>query len=221
MIVVVLLAAYAAAMERPQAAATALRAAAEGDPYVFAMMLAHASVPSGAVLPESITQHPSGPPDFAFERDAAISARELAIAFNGRHPQYRAEVIDGVLVICPADGLPSYLKRTSGLPPMDIVGVMDAARRVLAGLDPAFAKPQGGVIGSSINLDAEQRGDSTRIVFDGTERRVIDGLNTIAKQAKRTWLVITNQDAKGPVHLRVGFMHQGGSSTLVGVTVTP
>jgi hypothetical protein len=88
-------------------------------------------------------------------------------------------------------------------------------------LCPAFATQQGGIIGSSINLDSEQRGDQTRIVFDGTERRVIDGLNTIAKQARRTWLVLTNRDGKGPTYLKVGFMHEGGSSTYLDVEVTP
>jgi hypothetical protein len=221
MLVVVLLAAYSAAIGISRAAPAALRVGAEGDPFVFAMLLAHASVPSGVVLSESATQHPPGPPDFTFKRGPTISTEELAKVFNARHPQYRAVLIDDVFVIGPAGGLPSYLNRTSGLQRMEIVGVMSATRRVLAALDPAFARKEGGILGSTINLDAEQRGDSTRIVFDGTERRVIDGLNTIAKQAGRTWLVVTSDDVKEPGHLKVGFMHPGGASTLQDVKVMP
>jgi hypothetical protein len=111
MIVVVLLAAYSAAIGSSQAAPAALRVGAEADPFVFAMLLAHASVPSGVVLPESATQHPPGPPDFTFKRDPTISTEELAKAFNARHPQYRATLIDDVLVVGPASGLPSYLDK--------------------------------------------------------------------------------------------------------------
>jgi hypothetical protein len=94
------------------------------------------------------------------KRDPSISTDELAKVFNARHPPYRAVVIDDVFVIGPAGGLPSYLNRKSGLRRMEIVGVMSATRRVLAALDPAFARKEGGVLGSTINLDAEQRGDS-------------------------------------------------------------
>jgi hypothetical protein len=103
---------------------------------------------------------------------------------------------------------------------MEVVGVMTATRRVLAGLDPAFAREQGGILGSTM-IDPEQRGDLTRIVFDGAERRVIDGLNTIAKQAGRTWLVVTSDDVKEPGRVKVGFMHSGGASSLLDVKLMP
>jgi hypothetical protein len=103
---------YAAAVASVQTEATALELAATGDPFVFAMMLADASVPSGIVLAE-----------------------------------------------------------------------------------PAIP----------------------RIVFDGTEHRVIDGLNAIARQAKTTWLVVTTDTEKEPKLLKVGFIHRGGSTTLVDV----
>jgi hypothetical protein len=220
MIVMVLLATHYAAIASSQAAPAALRAGAEGDPYVFAMLLAHASVPSGVVLPESATLRPRLP-DFSFKRNPILPTEELAKAFNARHPQYRATLIDDVLVIGSAGGLPSYLERRSGLQPTAVVGVMMATRKVLAALDTAFANTKGGTIDSRITLDAEQSGDSIRIVFDGTERRVIDDLNTIAKQAGRTWLVLTSDDVQEAGHLKVGFLHRGGSSTHLAVNVRP
>jgi hypothetical protein len=109
--------------------------------------------------------------------------------------------------------LPEYLNRNSGLRRMEITGVMEATRRVLAALDPAFGKTGGGILGSRLSLDAEQSGESVRIFFDGTERRVVDALNTIARQARRTWIVVTTDEEEAPELLRVGFIHQGGAST--------
>jgi hypothetical protein len=209
----ILLGGHAAVFAASQTAPSALQVAAAGDPYVFAMLLAHASVPSGIVLPYSATRHPPGPPDFGFRREPAIPIEGLAKAFDARHLQYRSVLLDGVLVIGPAAGLPEYLNRNSGLRPMEITGVMEATRRVLAALDPAFGKTGGGILGSRLSLDAEQSGESVRIFFDGTERRVVDALNTIARQARRTWIVVTTDEEEAPELLRVGFIHQGGAST--------
>jgi hypothetical protein len=49
----ILLGGHAAVFAASQTAPSALQVAAAGDPYVFAMLLAHASVPSGIVLPYS------------------------------------------------------------------------------------------------------------------------------------------------------------------------
>src|SRR3954468_4204580 len=83
---------------------------------------------------------------------------------------------------------------------------MNAAGRVLAGVDARNVEPRP-TTGSSINADWEQCGDSSRIVHDGTQRRVVDGLNAIAGQANITWLAVSDTD-KEPVLLKIGFIHR-------------
>jgi hypothetical protein len=82
----ILLGACAAVFAASQTAPSALQVAAAGDPYAFVMLLAHASVPSGIVLPYSATRQPPGPPDFGFRREPAIAIEVLAKAFEPRHP---------------------------------------------------------------------------------------------------------------------------------------
>lgn len=199
-----------------QSAPSQLRLAAGSHPLVFAMMLAHASVPAGVELRASDAT-PRGRPDFGFKREPVITTAALADAFNDTRTDYSAALSDGVLVIRPTGSRASFLDRPSGIGRVEVTGVMNAARRLFAGLDPALAA-SGGTIGSAINLDPSQRGDDVKLVLDGTGRPVIDVLNQIARQSGKVWFVEDSDDPKQPNVVRFGFLHPGGSSTAVDVT---
>jgi hypothetical protein len=180
------------------------------------MMLADASIPSGIVLTASTSQLPRSRPDFAAAASPDVAIEELSKVFNASHSTYRSTIMKGVLVIHAASGLPGDLQKSSGLKATAVTGVISAARTVLARLDPTIDQP-GGILGSTISLDSEQRGDSVRIVFDGTERQVVDGLNAIVRQAKTTWLVVVSDDDDAPRVVKAGFLYRGGTSAVVDV----
>jgi hypothetical protein len=199
-----------------QTAPSQLQLAAGSHPLVFAMMLAHASVPAGVELRASDAK-PRGRPDFGFRTEPAITTAALADAFNVTHIDYRATLSDGVLVIRPTGPTAPFLDRPSGIGRVEVTGVMEAARQLFAGLDPRLAAP-GGRISSGINLDPSQSGDDVRLVLDGTGRTVIDVLNQIARQSGKVWFVEDSDDPKQPNVVRFGFLHPGGSSTGIDVT---
>jgi len=65
------------------------------DPIVMLMLLAHAKVPAGLEVHVS-DQAPRTRPDFQFAREPGVPVEALVTAFNARHGDYRAEMIDGV-----------------------------------------------------------------------------------------------------------------------------
>lgn len=180
------------------------------------MALADASVPSGLELWSSDRVPPDKPP-FDINRRPTVGLAELAQAFNTYHDDYRAAVLDGVLVVRPARRRAAYLDRDSKLEPMVVTGLMAAERKIFADLDPALAKP-GGLAGSTINLDPSESGEYTNVFLDGGGRKVIDVLNQLAKQTQRAWLVITSNDDQAPRVLEFGLIHRGGSSTHVALS---
>jgi hypothetical protein len=199
-----------------QMSVPALQVAARGDPFVFAMALADAAVPAGIILSESARQRPSGTPPRSPDRQINVSIEQLALTFNESHDLYRASLMDGVLVVAPASGLATDLFRSSGIGATNVIGVMNALRRAFSGLDPALGAP-GGIIGSYVNADAVERGESVPIVFDGTQRRIIDCLNAIARQANTTWIVVTSDEQPQPKIVKVGIIHAGGAGSFVDV----
>ena|SRR5882672_8473467 len=199
-----------------QMSVPALQVAARGDPFVFAMALADAAVPAGIILSESARRRPSGTPPHSPDRQINVSIEQLALTFNESHDLYRASLMDGVLVVAPAGGLATDLFRSSGIGATNVIGVMNALRRAFSGLDPALRVP-GGIIGSSVNTDAVERGESVPIVFDGTQRRIIDCLNAIARQANTTWIVVTSDEQPQPKIVKVGIIHAGGAGSFVDV----
>src|SRR4051812_41824846 len=117
---IVFLSVGTAAASGIQISVPALRVAARGDPFVFAMALADAAVPAGIILSESAQQRPSGtppPPD----RQINVSIEQLARTFNGSHDLYRASLMDGVLVVAPAGELATDLLRRSGIGATNVI----------------------------------------------------------------------------------------------------
>lgn len=202
-----------------QSAQSALERAAGEDRLTFAMMLADASIPSGVVLSKSDYQRVIARPPFSGAKQPRAVAEELIQTFNARHSREKAALMDGVLVIGGAAGLPSALQKKSGLKPMEVKGVLSAAQKVMAALDPTLGG-SGGSIGSAIGVNPEQRGDALTIVFDGTEDRIVDGLNAIAKQSQKAWLIVVTDERPDAKVVRVAIIHRGGASTGVDLSGT-
>src|SRR4051812_7362968 len=93
-ILIVLLGAYAAVARPSQSPSATLQLSAKGDPYVFAMVLADASIPSGVVIRESMRQRPRGRPDFVSTSGSRVAPEELVKILNAYHQQYQAAVVD-------------------------------------------------------------------------------------------------------------------------------
>lgn len=195
---------------------SALLVAAQQSPLELVMALADASVPAGLELLSS-DRLPRRKPAFDVEPRPTVGLTDLRQAFNTRHADYRAAVLDDVLVVRPTRRTAAYLDQDSNLEPIVITGVMAAARKIFADLDPALARP-GGLAGSAINLDPQERGEYTDVSLDGRGRKVIDVLNQLAKQSQRAWVVITSNDDRPPRVLEFGLIHRGGSSTRVSLS---
>lgn len=194
-----------------------LERAALAPPLEFAMMLAQAGVPSGVVLGESESRSPTGgPPDPHLPRGAVTSVEVLARAFNASHSTHRAVVLGDVLVIHRGTALPELLTRRSGSGKGEVIGAMQAVRLAWSGLDPKLRPSGDGVLSSAIGVEAEDRSASMRVVFDGSEARVLDALNSIATQTRRTWLLVISDDpASSPSTARIGLINRGGSVSLL------
>lgn len=188
------------------------------DPFSLLMLLTAASVPAGLEVRSADATPRGGQPDFHFDREPLVSLPELVDVFNARHSEYRATIIDGVFVMRPADRTAAYLDSPTSIGKLKVTGVMMAGRRVFASLDPRLVAG-GGILGSYINLDSAQAGEDLVISLDGQGRLVIDLLNQIASQSRRGWMVITTDDDRSPEVLKFGFMHRGGASTAVGITL--
>jgi len=124
--------------------------------------------------------------------------------------------MDGVLVIAPTGELLGDLRRTCGIGAMEVTGIMSAVRGVFSRLDPAL-KVSGATLGSFVNSDPVERGDKVRLMFDGTEVRIVDCLNAIARQANVAWIVVTSDDKPEPKLVKAGVIRARGTSTFVDI----
>lgn len=192
-----------------------LERAASSPPLPFAMMLAHAGVPSGVVLGESEYRSPSGGrPDLNLPSGSVTSVEALAKAFNASHSAHRAVVLGDVLVIHRGTQLPELLRQRSGSGKGEVIGAMQAVRLAWSGVDSTLGPSGGGVLGSAISRDPEDRPESMRVVFDGSESRVVDALNAISRQTRRAWLVVVSDDPTSSA-AQIGLINRGGSSSMV------
>lgn len=212
LVALMMLAPVSLSLRDAQTVPSQLRLATRADPMAFSMMLAHASVPAGVEL-RATDATPRSKPDLSFKPEPRMSLSDLVDAFNAGRADYRAAAIEGVLVIRPAAAKASYLDQPSGVGKLEVTGVLNAVRKVFAGLEPSLAT--GGVLGSYIGVNSDQRGDDVALVLDGTGRTVLDVLNQIAKQSGKTWFVVSSPDERSPTVLKFGVMHPGGSSSII------
>ncbi len=205
----------------PAAAQTvpaALQQRVSQDPSVLAMMVAHASVPAGIVATEADRRAPAGRPDFTFPLEPRVSLDAFARLFNEQQQRYRATNDAGVLVLRMGHALPEQLQRPIRIEPMQVKGVMEALVKLLAPLDSRFGGP-GGLMGSTMRRKRGDGGEDAVIGFDGTERRLVDGLNAIARQSGQTWVAIMSTGDEKPDLLHLGFLHRDGFATTVDVNI--
>lgn len=191
-----------------------LRRSAAQEPILFVMALADASVPAGFEVRKSDLL-PRGRPVLQSTGQPTVGLHEIVAIFNTHHTDYRAAIMDGVVVIRPVGRTAAYLEATIDIVQIAVTGVMEAARRIFGPLDPSLVHP-GGRLGSSINTDTTDTGDNAVISIHGAGR-VIDLLNDVVRQSPRAWLVEITDDLSDPEVSRFGFMHNAGTSTWLGV----
>jgi hypothetical protein len=190
-----------------------LVAAAHQEPLGFAMALSDAAIPNGLET-RGPAQRPRQKPDFDLARQSTVPLRQVVNEFNKSHADYQAEIVDGVVVVRPQGNKAAYLDAPSTVEPGPVDGAMTAARKIFRGLDPRLGDG-GGIVGSSINTSADERGEFNTVLLDGHGRSVIGVLNQLAKQSGRGWLVVTS-DEKGSSRVRAfGLVHRHGSITSV------
>jgi hypothetical protein len=185
---------------------------AQRSPWEFAMLLANASVPSGLELLDIDDVRPLKRPDFSLDRTAKIPANDLVKAFNSQHSDYHATLMDGVFVIRPVVRPVRFLDQPCALnSPIVVTGLLSAARRLFAPLDPSLSNGLG-TTGSFVNAAPDELGENIPITVDG-DRRVIDNLNQIVRQSPRTWYVVTKSRPDNERRIiRFGFIHSQGAT---------
>jgi hypothetical protein len=154
--------------------ATVLRSALlahAGRPPIFAAILAAASRQGGIEIKEADAGR-TRPIFTDTDVTRKTPATELAGAFNKTHPDYRAEVTHGLLVIRPVSDRASRLAEPSPVTsPTTITGRMAAARR-LFGIS-------GAVLGSTFSLEGE---DMPLVLDHSLGPNLVDALNRIVMQ---------------------------------------
>jgi len=183
---------------------------AQRPPWEFAMLLANASVPSGLEVRDIDVVRPLKRPNFALDRSVNIPVADLIKAFNSQHTDYHAELANGVFVVRPTVRPARFLDQPSHLTsPIVATGLMGAARRLFAPLDPSLASGLG-TTGSFVNASPDDLGENIPISVNG-DRNVIDSLNQIVLQSPRTWYVVTTKRQNGEtLIIRFGFIHGQG-----------
>lgn len=152
------------------------------------------------------------PEKFAVRSDelselAPMTVASVVNAFNERHANYQAKMMDGVVVIRPTR--PSvYIDSNPGLGRIDGRGLMWLAGMVFLPLDPSLARRP--TVGSVLSRpgDVADRGGDIEMAVDGSGRTVLNILNDIVKRAPtHAWLVRTSKEKI----LSFGFVNGDGT----------
>jgi hypothetical protein len=216
MIAIALIALQASSVTPIRRVPAALIASAALGTTEFVMVLAHAGVPAGLEI-RAADYMPNRRPNFEFAREPRVTVTEVVAAFNAAHTDYQAKLIENVVVIRPVRGSASYLDQQSSAGHIEVIGVISAARRIFAPLDPTL-DARGGHIGSRIGMDGEQSGENAPIRLNGEGRTNEQLLNDVVSQSPRAWIVITDIHGMTLEVARSGFIHQAGASTFLDIT---
>lgn len=171
-----------------------LLAAANGPLYDFALLAAHARLPVGLELHESDDPQPFRPTVRLPEPDdveQTVSLSTVIATFNSTHRDYRAELVDGVMVVRPRVGRAAFLDGPSGLESVvTVTGVPAALRTIFSPLDPGLLGPWVGSGSGRHALD-----DLTaQLTIDGSPgHTVLSTLNQILEQRQAGWYVVTRR----------------------------
>ena len=183
-----------------------LLAAAKQSPVEFAMALAYASVPSGLEIRESDDVMPSRLLEFHVDPKERLPVEDLITTFNAQHRDYRAVVMRGVIVVRPVKGTLPFLDEPSPLSrEVTVTGLMAAATRVFAAVDPSLTGP--------ILDSMGRKSDEIPVRLDSRGgRTVIDTLNQIVSQAPgRTWVVTTRREHDAVKVVSFGLIEANGN----------
>lgn len=183
----------------------------------FAMLLADASVPSGIEIRQTDGAY-FRQLQFGLDRRDTVPVTKVIDAFNVTHADYQAALRDGVFVIRPIGRRAQFIDTPSIVQRLDVAGMMNALNKVFAQLVPSLGIPPAGIIRNFLGGVPPDLGDEVVVHVDGFdgEKRVIDVLNDIVKQAPRTWYVETSttDHTKEPQIVRVGFLLRNGKGIL-------
>lgn len=188
-----------------------LLAAAQNSPVEFVMALADASVPAGLEIRAS-ERTPRRKPELNIAPQPTQSIAELVRVFNEFHRDYRAALVDDVLVIRPSDKRSAYLDQQSTIGRPTVTGLFPAIRTVFSSLHPSV-NPRGGIVGSTTGVGPEEDFHGSVFTLDGQGHTVIQVLNQIARQTRRAWFVGISNDDSSPRIIEFGIVHRGGWMT--------
>ncbi len=156
----------------------------------FALLAVHARVPVGLELHDDDDPQPfrlsvKRPDPGVVEESVPLAT--VIDAFNSAQREYRAELMDGVMVVRPRTGRAAFLDGASGLEAVvTVTGVTQALRTVFSPLDPGLAGPW---VGSSYGPLEDL---TSQVTIDGSPgRTVMNTLNQIAGQRQAGWYVVT------------------------------
>jgi hypothetical protein len=181
------------------------------SPVTVVMLLANARVPSGLEVRASEPWQPRSMPDFDAPALPEVSGDTFVRAFNTAHADYQAAIQTGAIVIRPVGRHASYLDAPTTVGLMVVDGVMAAARKIFARLDPTVDGP--GAILGSYGISPAEAGEAAPISLDGYGQTTVDLLNQVVTESPRAWYVVISDDS-GPARIiRFGFVHAHGSST--------
>ena len=188
-------------------------------PKDFVGALVDAGIPAGLELRRSDDSQPEMPDSLRYpDRDNRVRwppATEIVERFNQQHRDYRAEVIDGVIVVRPIEQRSMTLDREVEVEQRIVLGAMDAERAWLTAIDPTLGV--GGVAGSTMS-SPERRGDGVPIYVGGVRQSLVSGLNAIVRQVPhQAWLVITERRGDRTVVVQFGLIHADASTDRSGL----
>jgi hypothetical protein len=192
-------------------APVSVQQAASADPLSFVLVLAEAGIPAGLELRDADRRQASSMRPMTREQMSAeptVPLEGVLAAFNQSHPDYRAEVVDGVVVVRPVTGRSGYLDSFAPNRTLSGQGLMRIAEKVFAPLDSRLDQP-GGRIGSTLSPIGVtvDRGEGLDLAIEARGRTVLSVLNELARHG-HPWLVVTSSERKGSPITRYGFAHR-------------
>ena len=198
--------------------------AARANPYTFVHLLSQTGVPAGLELREADRPRrgdfrPQWQPEALAKQDS-ISLDVVLAEFNKTQRTYRAEFVDGVVNVRPAERRATYLDSSAVTGTIRERGLMNVAGRLFEPLSPAIQSASGGrisVLPSPLGVDID-RGENIDIGLEVTGKTVVRLLNElVGKTTHQAWLVVTSEmdssQLPSPRIVRFGFIHQHWTTT--------
>jgi hypothetical protein len=197
--------------------------AARANPYTFVHLLSQTGVPAGLELREADRPRrgdfrPQWQPEALAKQDRIPLAMVLT-EFNKSQRAYRAELVDGVINVRPAERRSAYLDSPAITGTIRERGLMNVASRLFEPLSATKSVAGGriSVLSSPVGVDID-RGENIDVALEATDKPVVQLLNEIiARTTQQAWLVVTSEmDAaqlQSPRVVRFGFIHQHWTTT--------